>query len=160
MQSAASESTGSHRYGTDLLGLMMASNQEEDDEPVAGASGAAGIEEKEMMVMKKQQQKKKKKKKDVGGSMKMGISEIIGECKTFFFAGHETIATALTWASLMLAVHPEWQERAREEVVALLPPGGGLPTAEALSQMKIVSLNLSLIHFIHCFLLNMHSLIH
>ncbi|RCV09020.1 hypothetical protein SEVIR_1G379800v4 [Setaria viridis] len=42
--------------------------------------------------------------------------ELVDECKTFFFGGHETTALALSWTLLMLAAHPEWQDALREEV--------------------------------------------
>ncbi|KAL1198352.1 Cytokinin hydroxylase [Cardamine amara subsp. amara] len=43
-------------------------------------------------------------------------SELVDECKTFFFAGHETTALALTWTFMLLAIHPEWQNKIREEI--------------------------------------------
>ncbi|CAH2072189.1 unnamed protein product [Thlaspi arvense] len=43
-------------------------------------------------------------------------AELVDECKTFFFAGHETSALALTWTFMLLAVHPEWQDTLREEI--------------------------------------------
>ncbi|OAY30366.1 cytokinin hydroxylase isoform X1 [Manihot esculenta] len=42
--------------------------------------------------------------------------ELVDECKTFFFGGHETSALALAWTMLVLAVHPEWQNQLREEI--------------------------------------------
>ncbi|KAL8474033.1 hypothetical protein ACS0TY_030764 [Phlomoides rotata] len=42
--------------------------------------------------------------------------DLVDECKTFFFAGHETTVLALTWTFFLLAVHPEWQEELREEI--------------------------------------------
>ncbi|GLT31180.1 hypothetical protein SLA2020_059340 [Shorea laevis] len=42
--------------------------------------------------------------------------ELVDECKTFFFGGHETTALALTWTLLLLALHPDWQEQLREEI--------------------------------------------
>ncbi|KDP22268.1 hypothetical protein JCGZ_26099 [Jatropha curcas] len=42
--------------------------------------------------------------------------ELVDECKTFFFGGHETTALALSWTLLLLAIHPEWQNRLREEI--------------------------------------------
>ena len=111
LDSATKMGHGPDSYGTDLLGLMMASNQGE---------------------LKGNQQ----------NLLRMGIPEIIGECKTFFFAGHETTATLLPWACLLLATHPEWQDRAREEIVALCGKSPDvIPSMEAMNQMKIVSNN-------------------
>jgi len=40
------------------------------------------------------------------------------ELMTLFLAGHETTSTALSWTTLLLARHPEWQEASAEEDVS------------------------------------------
>jgi len=47
---------------------------------------------------------------------KLTTRELVDECKTFFFGGHETTALALSWTLLLLAMHPEWQNQLREEI--------------------------------------------
>ncbi|KAI0500584.1 hypothetical protein KFK09_018798 [Dendrobium nobile] len=47
---------------------------------------------------------------------KLTSRELVDECKTFFFAGHETTALALSWTLLLLALYPEWQKALREEI--------------------------------------------
>ncbi|XP_057527619.1 cytokinin hydroxylase-like [Amaranthus tricolor] len=42
--------------------------------------------------------------------------ELIDECKTFFFGGHETVALAMTWTLMLLAMYPKWQHELREEI--------------------------------------------
>ncbi|CAJ1977044.1 unnamed protein product [Sphenostylis stenocarpa] len=42
--------------------------------------------------------------------------EVVDECKTFFFGGHETTALAITWTLLLLAIHQDWQNQLRDEI--------------------------------------------
>jgi PHYB activation tagged suppressor 1 len=70
------------------------------------------------------------------GGVTLSIDEIIDECKTFFFAGHETTSHLLTWTMFLLSVYPEWQERLREEV--LRECGKRKPNADMLSKLKEV----------------------
>ncbi|KAM0897986.1 hypothetical protein ACQ4PT_022214 [Festuca glaucescens] len=48
-----------------------------------------------------------------------GTSEdfIVSNCKTIYFAGHESTAVTAVWCLMLLATHPEWQERARVEAL-------------------------------------------
>lgn len=47
---------------------------------------------------------------------RMTTRDLVDECKTFFFGGHETTALLVSWSMLLLALHPEWQEELREEI--------------------------------------------
>mgnify|MGYP002775155156 CR=1 FL=1 len=105
-------------YGNDLLGLMMAANH--------------------------QRELKADKKKNL--SMMMSISEIIGECKTFFFAGHETTAGLLAWTMVLLSLNQEWQDKARKEVLEICGDKEDLEP-NSLSRLKIVKHFLAFIPF-------------
>lgn len=54
---------------------------------------------------------------------KLSTSELVDECKTFFFGGHETTALAITWSLLLLAEHPMWQHELREEIKQVIGDG-------------------------------------
>ena len=69
--------------------------------------------------------------------MAMTIEDVIEECKLFYFAGMETTSVLLTWTIVVLGMHPEWQDRAREEVLSLF--GKDKPDLEGLSRLKTVS---------------------
>lgn len=71
-------------------------------------------------------------------NLKMSMEEIIEECQTFYFAGHETTSGLLTWTVMLLAIHSEWQERARQEILDYC--GRNHPDAETLNQLKIVGM--------------------
>lgn len=45
------------------------------------------------------------------------LASVFNNAKLFFFAGQDTVATVLTFTLLQLARYPEWQDRARQEVL-------------------------------------------
>lgn len=47
--------------------------------------------------------------------------EMVDQVAIFFLAGHETSASALSWALWLLAEHPEWQDRIAIEARGLAP---------------------------------------
>nr|ACN39923.1 unknown [Picea sitchensis] len=82
--------------------------------------------------------------KELGGSQRnlsMTIDEIMNECKTFFFAGHDTTSNLLTWAVFLLSINPEWQEILRKEVISVC--GTDIPDADMLSKMKSMTMVLN-----------------
>ncbi|CAI0451084.1 unnamed protein product [Linum tenue] len=98
-------------YGNDLLGVLLNQLQNNDD----GKSGKNG-----------------------GGSNKNGLDLqlIMDECKTFFFAGHETTSLLLTWTVMLLASNPDWQEKVRAEVNQVC--GSQPPTLDHLPKLTVL----------------------
>ncbi|KAI3953674.1 hypothetical protein MKW98_017498, partial [Papaver atlanticum] len=71
---------------------------------------------------------------------KISVDDMVDECKTFYFAGHETTTSLLTWTCLLLAIHTEWQDKARKEVFELLGENKITADDNFLGKLKIVSL--------------------
>lgn len=67
----------------------------------------------------------------------LSIEEVIEESKQFYLAGQETTSSWLTWTIIVLAMHPDWQEKAREEVLQVC--GKKEPNFEATTRFRIVS---------------------
>jgi cytochrome P450 len=62
---------------------------------------------------------------------------IVDNCKNIYFAGHETTAITATWCLMLLATHPEWQDRARAEALEACS-GGTAIDFNTLRQLKTV----------------------
>ncbi|KAK7266781.1 hypothetical protein RIF29_19436 [Crotalaria pallida] len=69
-----------------------------------------------------------------GGSLNLQL--VMDECKTFFFAGHETTALLLTWATMLLASNTFWQDKVRAEVKEVF--NGGTPSVDQLSKLTVL----------------------
>ncbi|CAM0954956.1 unnamed protein product [Alopecurus aequalis] len=67
---------------------------------------------------------------------------VVDNCKNIFFAGHETSAVTATWCLMLLAAHPEWQERARAEVLDVCggADGAASPDFDMVSRMKTLGM--------------------
>ncbi|TKY64782.1 Cytokinin hydroxylase [Spatholobus suberectus] len=74
------------------------------------------------------------KKKGNGNSINLQL--VMDQCKTFFFAGHETTALLLTWTVMLLASNTSWQDKVRAEVKSVC--NGGIPSLDQLSKLTLL----------------------
>ena len=65
---------------------------------------------------------------------------IIDNCKNIFFAGHESTAITASWCLMLLAIHQDWQDCVRAEVLEVC--GNNAPDASMLRSMKMVCFKL------------------
>lgn len=67
---------------------------------------------------------------------KISIGETIDQCMAFYSAGQASTSILLSWTILLLAMHTDWQEKARQEVFRLF--GQQTPNSEGISRLKTV----------------------
>nr|GMC71227.1 cytochrome P450 734A1-like [Ipomoea batatas] len=77
----------------------------------------------------------------------MSADDIVEECKTIFFAGKHTTSNLLAWTTVLLAMHPRWQQLARDEVLRVsgardTPSKHHLPNLKTLEMILKESLRL------------------
>ncbi|KAE8687350.1 CYP749A22 protein [Hibiscus syriacus] len=72
---------------------------------------------------------------------RLTVDDMVDECKTFYFAGQETTNSLLAWTVLVLAIHTDWQEKARQEVVEVF--GDQNPDHQGISKLKTMNMILN-----------------
>ncbi|KAL4639820.1 hypothetical protein ACB092_03G245800 [Castanea dentata] len=75
---------------------------------------------------------------DTNASLKISIEDLVDEYKTFYIAGQETTSTLLAWTIFLLAIHTDWQEKARKEVLNLF--GKQNPNPDGITKLKIMGM--------------------
>lgn len=78
------------------------------------------------------------KLKNADGPDKFTVNDIIAQSYSFFVAGFETSANTLNFSFYNIAVHPELQEMAREEILEVLQRHDQKLTYESVQEMHII----------------------
>ena len=73
---------------------------------------------------------------DAAGEGGLSDTEVRDELVTLVIAGHETVASALSWTLLLLADHPQVQQRLHAELDAVLP-GRRAPGWADLAELRV-----------------------
>ncbi|XP_058773315.1 cytokinin hydroxylase-like [Vicia villosa] len=73
---------------------------------------------------------------EIEKSGSLNLQLVMDECKTFFFAGHDTTSLLLTWTVMLLATNPSWQEKVRIEVKEIF--NQGMPSVDQLSKLNVL----------------------
>ncbi|XP_022992750.1 cytokinin hydroxylase-like isoform X2 [Cucurbita maxima] len=112
-------------------GLLMEIIQSRKDGVEIGRSSSYGNDLLGMLLNEMQ-------KKKNGNGLSLNLQIIMDECKTFFFAGHETTALLLTWTIMLLATNPSWQDRVRAELNAVC--NSQTPSLHHLSKLPLLGM--------------------
>ncbi|KAG6586408.1 Cytochrome P450 734A1, partial [Cucurbita argyrosperma subsp. sororia] len=67
------------------------------------------------------------------------VNDIVEECKGFFFAGKQTTSNLLTWTMILMAMHPQWQVKARDEVLRECG-ARDIPSKDNITKLKTLSM--------------------
>ncbi|KAJ8560685.1 hypothetical protein K7X08_022545 [Anisodus acutangulus] len=70
------------------------------------------------------------------------VDDIVEECKTMFLAGKYTTSNLLTWTTILLAMHPQWQELARDEVLKVCG-ARDTPSKDDIAKLKTLGMILN-----------------
>ena len=85
---------------------------------------------------------------DRGNDDRLELQELLGNAFIFLLAGHETSAHTLVWALLLLALNPDEQAAAHEEVLRVLGPPS-LPSSPSSSSSSSMTYD-QLSHLPYC----------
>ncbi|CAL2235734.1 unnamed protein product [Prunus armeniaca] len=75
---------------------------------------------------------------DTNEKQRISVDDLVDECKTFYLAGQETTTSLLAWTVFLLALHRDWQEEARKEVLQLF--GKQTPNPDGIAKLKTMSM--------------------
>ncbi|KZV48062.1 hypothetical protein F511_31037 [Dorcoceras hygrometricum] len=141
-------SRNAHKIKLPVISRFMRSNDDHESEMIE-----KGIQDCIMEIIRKRSELKRGNKEnsrpdflgkllemyeDPDKNRRISVEDIVDECKTIYFAGHETTTSLLSWTILLLAVYEEWQEKARKEVMELF--GEQNPSVDSIARLKTMNM--------------------
>lgn len=79
---------------------------------------------------------------------------IVDNCKNIYFAGHESTSVAASWCLMLLALHPQWQTRIRNEMFEACPNGSldvdSLPKLKSVKFITFIHVSTSFLDVSSC----------
>ncbi|KAL4308777.1 hypothetical protein GQ457_01G033230 [Hibiscus cannabinus] len=69
---------------------------------------------------------------------RLSTEDLVDECKLFFLAAQATVNSLIAWSLMCLAIHEDWQEKARSEVIETF--GNQNPDSEGIAKLKIITM--------------------
>ncbi|CAA0822509.1 Cytochrome P450 734A1 [Striga hermonthica] len=130
-------SRNTHKIKLPLLSRLFPSNDDLESEKLE-----KGIRDCIVQIITKREMDENIKSDFFGKlleeNLKMSVQDIVDECKTFYFAGHETTMSLLSWTIMLLCQNQEWQEKARQEIIEVF--GQMVPNAKSMTRLKITNM--------------------
>ncbi|CAK9142456.1 unnamed protein product [Ilex paraguariensis] len=71
-------------------------------------------------------------------SKRITLAQMVDEIKALYGAGHLTTTNLLAWSVFLLAIHTDWQEKARKEVIELF--GDKNPSSDGIARLKTMNM--------------------
>ncbi|XP_021860985.1 cytochrome P450 734A1 [Spinacia oleracea] len=122
----------------DLLGLMIQAGMREDEKNNNNNNNNNNIPE----INNSSLNNYAPQLSSTNNKNKITVQDIVEECKSFFFAGKQTTSNLLTWTTVLLAMHPHWQDLAREEVFRVCT-SRDIPSKDDLAKLKMLNMILN-----------------
>ncbi|KAE8712253.1 hypothetical protein F3Y22_tig00110258pilonHSYRG00021 [Hibiscus syriacus] len=76
--------------------------------------------------------------RDSNERIRVLLEDLVGECKAIYLAGQETVNSLLAWTVFLLAVHGDWLEKARREVIRIF--GNQNPHPEGITKPETMTM--------------------
>ncbi|XP_071723783.1 cytochrome P450 734A1-like [Rutidosis leptorrhynchoides] len=124
---------------TKLIDRRRESVNNDNDNNVISSNGTSPKDLLGLMIQASNSSQREDDHEIINSSCGVTYNDIVEECKSFFFAGKQTTSNLLTWTTVLLAMHPQWQVLARDEVLRVCG-SRDIPTKDDIAKLKMLSM--------------------